>query len=748
MSVIPAVSVLLYQPQANGQQALLFKKQGNELTPASTRYSGAGHISESAARVLGRENYSTLVQTVQQYKNGVTKLEDSKTRNVLFLAPCPPEGQGPGQLRIPEDCEWIPLDDVAASVRAHMNREPAPNAHRFSSEFLKSAPLLLGKDRDSNILQQIKEEGRACGVVRGNPGKPDSISCDLRDAGNDPQRATVDEEFLPQINVKNNTFTVEGQTYEISFKKNGKIVPLAKMDQAIRTQLLHTLREAVRQAAPADQLAAIENITLNFTELKLSGIQFYGNDPDNPVHSLTAEDETISSMKDRINETYTKLEMEITRLRAQKSTGIPVRGIPAVQNSCLGAALHLISHLYGDDLETRDFDRAQKPLAHHLSKLKRKILKEENGSVNPQDMDRLIELLPFDMNDLEEPHDYLVEISQFLGLGDPDSDINIFPPLGNKETRSVLEEMNLQFGQDETPATLNIHIPRETRGSKNFGEMDIPKQMTLENGMSYELVAAAVHHGDYLDSGHYISIIQKNDQIVKCNDKQISLLEEADLASELKAHATHLVYRRVDANPDLEKLIHPLHSHSKVDTDKWLGEKIILDYAEKVADSLNSPNIQNGAKVMKNLRGGVCKIGNDSELSQLVSAAVNAPERYLVIPTHKNGKHWTMLIVDKVQGRVEYFDSVGRPAGEDVIDFCNQMGLTFFQVLDKDTKWQDDGWRCGYYILQYLQLRVNNTPEEIQEREDLRAQNIDNVTSFRGMLQNTYNRYRPNYGFN
>lgn len=764
-SINPTVGVLLYCNRDVSGPSLLFQREQNgSYAPPSSQWNEhrTSHLSETAATVLGQENYSNLLQTIQQYKNGVAKIDDTRHRQVIYLA-----RTQEGKIAIPDDCEWIPIKEVMKAF------EDASPRYTFSQAFLKTAPLLLGTDEDENLLKRIKEDGSVCGLVRGNPKNESTITCDLRDNGNDPSKETIDEEFLPQIDWEKNQFTIEGQTYQITSKHRGKVVPLGNLDPAFKRHLLATLREAVHHAAPQNKLAAVEKIVFEFQEMSLNQARFYGEDPDNPMHVVEGADQALAPFKDSLNKIQEKLCVQRSKQIAQHAEDAPVRGIPRQFQTCwLGTSMHLISHLYGHHLETiaedeafmDNYDENGQELLRQLLNVKRKLFKEVNGPITIEEVNRIIDLSAgltpdnnWDPNVPHDPAEYVSLINQYFGFSDVNGLIELAPPAvparnTPQESVNLIDFANHRLAIGPLPAELHFHIDRnDYAGGKNTQHVGVQTEMTLENGDIYELVGASVHHGDSVNGGHYITLSKKCDHFWRCNDQHIEKEDnQAALQTDLQTNATSLVYRRIAPfNEDHEKVLKALHSHSRLDTDKWLHRNIVVDYAQQLVTTANAGSGANDVELLQQPDGSAVKIGQDSNLAELVNSINTSPANRLVIPVLKNDRHWVLLMIDKTSGTIEYFDSVGRQPGPDVTAFAGLLGYQLVQVLDQESKWQQDGWRCGLYTLQYLQLRLaeGHSLEDIQCFEEYRCHTKDAITAFRGKLQNKYNRYQPNYGF-
>lgn len=745
MSQISNVGVILYKQDAAGVH-LLFNQKKGVYSPASQQIANHSteHISHSAAKVLGPQNYQSLLNTIQNYKQGVTKLHDTKHHQVLYLAPYKNSDTALGELKVPDGFEWVPLREVQEEVKAYSKSKKCSG--RFSSQFLKSAPLLLGKDSDSNLFKRLKHEESVSGVLRGNPKLQSKILCDLRDSHESSQNA-IDAEFMQEIDGANNLLTIEGQTYQISFKQQDKEVSLNSLNPTLKAKLLTELREAIQSTAPVDQLPAINQIVFNFQSQNLANAQFFGSDPDNPLSTVDASDPALSSFKDRLSKIHQDATKQINGYRQSKLTGIPFRGVPNYpQTSWLGVALHSFCHSHGKELEEIEneidlygYDKEQLAYFKHLLLLKRKIFKEVEGSITISDLQKLQAI----GENFDTPSDFTNEICSYLALQNADPvSLNI---LNHGQANVNIAEVITESESSE----LRIHLNRKSKGGKkNSKAVIVPKRLTMQNDDVYELVSATIHHGDYLQSGHYTSLAFKGESCWSCNDRCIETMTDAEtITSELQTQATDLVYRKITTeNETLENSIAPLHSYSKVDTNKWLGKSLLFDYAQQLVNQENAGN-PDRMELLQAANGSSYKIGSQSNISSLGPVLAASTAELCVVPTHKNGKHWTLMVIDKVNGRLEYFDSVGREPTQDVLDLATALGYQLVTVLNQRTKWQNDGWRCGLYTLKYLELRTLNEVEEIQTIEDLRQPHTEAITAFRGQMQRKYNRYETNYGF-
>jgi hypothetical protein len=102
-------------------------------------------------------------------------------------------------------------------------------------------------------------------------------------------------------------------------------------------------------------------------------------------------------------------------------------------------------------------------------------------------------------------------------------------------------------------------------------------------------------------------------------------------------------------------------------------------------------------------------------------------------------------VVDKTSNSIDYFDSVGREAPQEVRDLAAGLGFHLNCALTDATRWQQkgDGWRCGYYTLNYLQQRSEGISNAQLVQPD-----VNGITDFRIYLQGIYNRFEPHCGFN
>lgn len=718
----PRDQILFYRQEGEKDPQYLFDKTDDGLAPIDL---DASEASPSILSILGEQNYRTLIQTVKGSKEGLTKIEDKAHGKVVYLVPIPKgmtvdnnEGQA----------EFVTKRNLEQLAKAVKERKPSHLTHHFSRDFLQTAPLLTSENEESRI------------------------ECTHISAGADPTS--------PYIDVRENTVTIGDNVYDFSFKVAGKNVSLENMSPKKREAFMLLIREAAMKATPAADLDAIEKFVLSFEDNEFQDIKIYGDDDQTPLHRVLGTDKTIEPLKKDLNKLVVTAHSSLSSYHRHDSY---VGGIPrgSQEPTCwLSTGLHLIANTFGHHLEKLDL--AGRPDLELIRSIKRKILKEEKGTVTDQDLRDLWQAIQqqgwqgqLDISQENDPAEFFdlfqnnlfhqFQLSDVLSL-------RTVPQSGASAEALIIGHQTYQ-ALGSNPPEISLWIERNAAGTKDASPVPVTKTIKL-GADTYELVAMSEHIGPTPAGGHHVAYSKQHDTWFKCDDERVSKeKDEDDLLNRLSTSATQLVYRKLPQPVDaaLEASIGPLHSQSRVDYDKWLGSKVVFDYAAKC-----NPN----ATVLKMPSGRPFYAGATNDLAAIEAAIRANPNKCLYIPMVEFSKpgdttsrHWVTLIMDQtVQPPViEYFNSVGKPAPKDIRQLATNLALRLDEVLDDTTRWQRDGYRCGYYALQYLELRAQpqHNVQAIQGMQQLRIHggSTDAVDDLRRRMKLAYNRYQPRYGF-
>lgn len=756
MTNITQVAVIPYRHTAQGTQVLLKKNNDNTYQPFSADHEAKFHHSETAGRVLGQGNYQTLLNSVQQFRNGVSKVNDPSHRKVVYLSPVAKEGDGALKREGTEGGEWVSASALVKALRA-----PSTSPIKISEEYRSS--LKQFASGNNSVLTRVQNNEKPVAVIKPNQANT-GFDCDLTTGGFIPGKNPIDREFLPEISLDNDLIHVDGETYSVTFRQGDSRVPLSKLSPEKKKALFETLKETIHNTTPENHFDAIKKISINFHNMALEGANFYGNDPTTPLATVAATSPELTPLKSKLDKVHTEVCKEVSYLPLTVGDAPPIRGIPRAQGTqtCwAAAALHTIAQLHGDKLELikenagiyNAYNDGEKQIFDFLLRFKRILHKEIEGEISETDMKNFLRAYGVPEMEPNDPEDLIGYVNDLLGL-EPESCLSVAP---NDILKTKIEEI----APADRSSELYVHVGRNMLYGnssaiiKDRTAMSVDPRITLDNGDVYELVNASIHNGNSIKEGHYISYSYINNAWWEANDDQVTLqVQEKVLAEKLKTDATQLVYRKVVRSPGqkFEDAVTRLHSTSQSDKARWLDETLVLDYAQRMV------NMQANCSLLKPRAGSIYKLHSKQEQQELEKAIKEVlPGSRAVVPIFHE-EHAIAIIVDKRKGKghLEFFDATGRAPPKVIADLNKKLKLDpIRQVLDDTSKWQEinkDGWRCGYYLLKYLDLRLDNpstSRKAVAAINELRAThpNRNAISAFRVKLKRRYNRYRSNYGF-
>jgi hypothetical protein len=399
--------------------------------------------------------------------------------------------------------------------------------------------------------------------------------------------------------------------------------------------------------------------------------------------------------------------------------------------------------------------------------MKRKILNEEPGPITEKEVTDLFSKLQmagilnaaFDLKKQNDPQDFIGALNGHQPFS---SSKNI--AVDGSKPLAIKDLIEAKVGTDpiqDEQTTLNVFIQRNLATNKTTNQITIEKTIEIPDGSGshFELVGATVHRGDQVAAGHFVAYSYQNGKWYECNDETVSeVLDEKKLLESLSTSATELVYRKLPQpiNQLLESEVAPLHSLSLVDTDRWVTSKVVLDWAEKNAEKKENTTVVHTTTPATPL----FKVGNGVDLRDLGAEIDKINEgQTAFIPlikvkdsTDQASKHFVALVVDKSKDphSYEYFDSTGKaiPQELDTLIKSKNNNQSPLIIVDQANAWQqDDGYRCGYYVSRFFELRADNDAETIQKNQDERHPNVNQVNELRLRMRLNYNRFQDNYGF-
>ncbi len=237
----------------------------------------------------------------------------------------------------------------------------------------------------------------------------------------------------------------------------------------------------------------------------------------------------------------------------------------------------------------------------------------------------------------------------------------------------------------------------------------------------------------------WITYIQEAGQWWKCTPDSV----EKSPSLPPKSDKCTWYYRKSQLSPQETnkfKSIKNLHSTSKRPTDKWLDHTLMSDFTKHI-DGI-TPLLASDTTTHK------WDSADDKE--KLLTAIKNAPQGRYAIPFNIN-KHWEGMILDKSNPdapKIEFFNSTGRiPSGlQDRLS--NEAGVKeFTSVLPEDNGWQNDGWRCGHYVLHFFDERLKKNTSLDTFKAQTSPEAKKKVRQFHSELRDRYTPFTENGGF-
>jgi len=800
MSTIPPdnVSALFYRPEGDDHEVLFEEGPDGLLRPVTAESAPVdAHHSEVAASVLGRENYDTLLETIQQYRGKVTKIEDKDHRNVIYLAAVPVGVRWPNTRR---NRVWIPLSEVERVAR-EVKTTGRTTDRRFSANFLKSASLLVG-DNTHNPLADIRTTGTSSGLVKRTETE---IVC-LASSKSPPSA------FYPLVDTKTNEVTINGRKFAFDFTIGGKSVSLAAMSPTDKREFLLAIQKAAQIAAnnPDENMQKFE---LTFDDDKVKDINIYTDDPTKIARTESLSSNEFDGCRNNLNK-YSTIAYKSTG-PAYNVPGTPIQGVPrrrGEQTCWLGASLHMITHTFGSELEWQQrhldelhYTDAEVNLLNSLLQMKRRILGEDKTPITGRDLDHLINLCrttndpafstnvedPWNFEAQNDPSEFVQKIASiFIARGEL---INITPPTTlRKSAQDAISDAlgeaaaaRLQGDHDALPVSgeLNVLIPRTQAHThdKNTHPIAITPRIIIA-GNAYELVQAVVHEGEVFDGressrgGHYISYSYstKTDKWYKCNDAEVSEVSDVPgLMRALSTKATNLIYRQVPVIAEerrvvLETAVKTLHTTKADATYKTISPLIVLDQVHKITRGQNQaflashPGSQGDfIRVLSADNEDPYKVGagaTQEALENLGQKIVRLPSLSTThIPMLKDGKDWvTLTIVKNDTGGIDtirYFDPKGGEIPQELTALAGGLARVMVppvnpqaapipypitKVIENEAaKWQEDTFSSAECNILYINAngaaRTKPQPAEL--------------TDVRSFLQQNHSRYATNMNY-
>lgn len=706
-------------------------------------------LTSSIASVIGIDNYRTLIETVRKSNEKIVD-KDGNTTYLVRL-------EDGSKLAGIKNTELVTLRNVKQLAKAVKEHKPSRLTPQFSSKFLNKAPLLLDDRKGISPLEKVTNKDKSTDAAS-------QILCTSESAG-----ASSNE----NVDLEHNTLTIGDHVYKIKYTINDREQNLEKVPPHEREAFLLLIRESIIKANSTD-LDSVKSVTLSFNQSsELTEIKSFSTDPSQPIIRLTSNDKLVIDLKNEFQQIIFAVNQSVTH---SHKASLAIAGVPrGLQNlTCwFGSGLQMAVHLFGEVLEEKlaelQHSKAQIPdYLDQFIKMKRKILKEDCNPIEVQEVTTLFESLKqsrilddkFSINGENDPQDFIGALTRHA---DPFVSIKNIAVSGENPAQ-LKDLLDASLNLDpivEDDLALNIFIERNIESNKLSTPITLEKIITLDkpDGSQdiFELVGAAEHTGNSVKSGHYIAYSYQNGKWYQCNDEHVQAVDnQTELINYLSTTATQLIYRRLPQkiNSDLDAEIDSLHSLSVVDTDKWLKSKVVVDWAQKIATATPDTTV-----ITKNSNPlEIYKVGKDIDIKALEEAIeAIAPGQKALIPlikvknsTDQSSKHFVALVIDKTQAppTFEYFDSTGRKVPDNLEKLGTSKGYTFINVINNDNKWQqNDGYRCGYYISRFFELRSSLSAQEITAKTDERHPNHTNIEELQRRMRSQYNRFKLNYGF-
>jgi hypothetical protein len=747
--ITPGEQFLFYIQNDGQDPQFIFKKNNDGLEPIDVNSQEASSI----ASVIGVENYQSLVATVRQSREKITDDKGNQTYLVKI--------EDASKITQIKGTELVTLRNVDQLAKAVKEKQHSRLSPQFSRDFLQKAHLLVEENEGLSPLGQISKNS--------SPKPYSEITCSSESAG-----AFSNE----SVDLDHDTVTIDGITYKITYSLYDKQQDLSKVPPQQKEAFLFTVRDSIIEANKLSTNGAAKKVVLSFnSKSELTEVKSYVKDQLTPALRLTSNDKLIQTFKTDLRDVLLSVNESVSR---QHKTPLAVNGVPRASQhlSCwFGSGLQMAAHLFGNVLERsrqqlKDDDATVPDHIERFVHMKRKILGEERGPILDKEVTELHAALVDEgiLNAANYPLDTQKAPEDFINAllnREPFNEFKNYTITGNSpgNLKDLLEakindelDPEQQFG-DETE--ISVVIERNNEAQKTANKIALEKTLILKNANNddceFELVGAVEHIGDLAQSGHYISYSFQNGKWYKCNDAQVSeVTDEKALLEHLSSNSTQLVYRKLPQKTDttLEEEIAALHSLSAVDTDKWVKAKVVIDWVKKQAAN----RVPQTSVIIKNEQNSeVFKAGPNVDLSELQGHIDQVPQgQRAFIPLIKvNGpndhisKHFVALVVDKSQDpppRYEYFDSTGRAAPSELESLASN-GATFNQVIQESTKWQHDGFRCGYYVSRFFELRATMAAQAIADETKERYPDTKSVDDLRLRMRLNYNRFNENYGF-
>jgi hypothetical protein len=724
----------------------LFQKAKSGLRPINL--SKGSEDSQKIISKIGQENFNEFLKTVKKTQNVI---KDEKTGNSFYIVDLP-DGT---DLFSNFETEHVSWKDLRKVIKALQTNTHSNLTRLFAETFLDKAPIL------SKEVTPAKTFSTPIPETKTKPLAPsiNSIECNKNAGAGD-----------------DNYVDIGGVRYAISIKMGNQSLSLELMSPDKRKEFIDAIKNATEAASSTVNVSAAEHIILNFKNNELISLSTKDT-AGAPLSEVQASNEKLKPFATKLNACL--LNFNHALIHADRDE-ITLRGMPRAiggQSCWFGSALQAISQLMGHRLEEKyeELTKNEQAVPEYLQSLvtiKRRILGEEKGPIEQTTVKNLhaqLKALPLDppipdFNEQNDPNEFIDSLSNHL-----ESALQIRVPKVEiaPGTDTISDKLKPQGDCTlpilENTSELNIFIQQNQDGTRSTQKIDVEKTIKVKdsdkNIHDFELVGAIFHSGT-VQGGHYESYSTSNNQWFRLNDAHVEKVDEKTMLQNLSTNATQLIYRKLPQPVEAQKesVIKALHSTSKVDFDKWLDSSIVLDWTKKQAD-ITPPQTTVITKPASSAssKPSLYEAGDHDPEQSLIDQIDNVKdgERAFIPliqrePNDTSSRHFVGIVVDKTDPKnrkLEYFNSVGRPAPKTITDLVEKTKLNIEEVLDTNNKWQRDGYRCGYYVSRFFELRVSRSAEQIKALTGERHTSTTNIDDLRRRMKNQYNRFNLNYGF-